>query len=56
MLLNLLLNNPEEMGLKQRLCGISSMGNWGHQDIFKPVYFFYKKISCPQKHLQVKTN
>ena len=27
----------------------SSIVKWGYQDNFKPVYFFYEKISCAQK-------
>ena len=37
-----------------RLIGVhvSSIVKWGYQDSFKPVYFFYGKISRAQKHSQ----
>ena len=37
---------------------MSSIGNWGYQDNFQPVYLicFYKKISRAQKHSQAKKN
>ena len=35
----------------------SSIGKWGNQGNFKPVYFFYEKISHAQKaHKQKRAN
>ena len=35
----------------------SSMGNWGHQDHFKPVYVFTKRFQMPQNtYKQKQTN
>ena len=34
---------------------VSSIVNWGYEDNFKPVYFFfYEKILIAQKHSQTK--
>ena len=41
------------------LIGVRVVGivKWGYQDNFKPVnYFFYEKISRPQKHSQANIN
>ena len=35
---------------------ISRLVKWGYQDNFKPVYFFYEKISLAQKHSQANIN
>ena len=35
---------------------VSSIVKWGYQDNFKPVYFFYEKISHTKKHSQAKIN
>ena len=36
---------------------VSSIGSWGYEDNFKPVYFFYtKKNLSAKKHSLAKTN
>ena len=35
---------------------VSSIVKWGYQGNFKPVYFFYEKISHAQIHSQAKIN
>ena len=35
---------------------VSSIVKWGYQDNFKPVYFFYKKISRARKQSQANIN